>query len=108
MPWVALLLVGCLAAMTLVMLVAIWETKRVTRFLVDDRHRILEQIFDTGEVPETWRRRTQASCLRRLDRLIRYSRQSPILRDEEARQRLVARLTTVRSAWAERGPEEFG
>ena len=138
MPWIFLFLLGCLAAMVLVMLAAIWGMNRATQLMVGSKHHLLEEIFDTGDVPPAWTRRTaaslrraaasagkvstrprsaaqvahiqeqaKASYLHRLDRLIRYAKETRIVRDEETRRVLLDRLSVVRREWAERKAEDL-
>jgi len=134
MPWIFLFLLGCLAAMALVMLAAIWGMNRATHWMVGNKHHLLEGIFDTGDVPQEWSRRTaallakasraaadprdaaraariheqaKASYLHRLDALIRYARDTRIVRDEETRRVLLDRLASVRREWSERKAEEL-
>jgi hypothetical protein len=131
MTWVLLLLLASLASIALVMLLTVWVMKRATRSMVGDKHHQMEEIFDTGEIPRAWHRRSAATLerlqgnprrvdriameqarakagyLRRLDGFIRYARQSGIIRDEETRRALLDRLTAVRTAWADRSPDAF-
>ena len=134
MPWIFLFLLGCLAAMALVMLAAIWGMNRATQLMVGTKHHLLEGIFDTGDVPQEWSRRAaarlakasraagdpgsaagmtrlqeqaKASYLHRLDALIRYARDTRIVRDEETRRVLLDRLSAVRREWSERKAEEL-
>lgn len=73
--------------------------KGVGRFVVD-RHRTLELLSTTDEVPEAWRRLEPTARLRRLDRLRRYVERTALVDSEATRQEVLARLAEVRVAWS--------
>ena len=130
--WTILALIGIpMVALALVMLVAVWEMNRVAERLVGRRHRTLEEILDTDEVPAVWRRpyerrlavlrRRQASperlrqmqgqaktkYLHDLDDLMHYVGTSPLVEDEEARDTILERLAAIQETWQERDAGDF-
>jgi hypothetical protein len=86
-----------LAALTLIMLAAVWFTRQVAERMVGRKHRLLESIVKTGEIPAAWRK---AGYLAKLDDLTRYAETSPFIADEDTRDALLDRLAEVREAWA--------
>jgi hypothetical protein len=74
----------------------------------DSIHRIItetEYIVERHAVPPAWQAelarhaRPTHACLRRLDRLIAFSRTTSVVADEETRSILLSELTQVRSEW---------
>jgi hypothetical protein len=112
-----------LVILTLIILFAIWLANRLAYRMVGSKHRLLDSILSTGEVPEAWRgrmlwrRRPQQGeqlaayqarnkeiYLARLDDLIAYAETTPLVDDEDTRDVLLDRLDEIRAAWAERDP----
>jgi len=120
------LLVLPLASMAGIMLFAVWLTKRVSERMISRKHRLLEEILNTGEVPAEWMKRAnspiaklrgareavagdqaKAACLQKLDDLALYVERSPFMADDETREVLLERLDHVYEAWATRDAAAF-
>ena len=109
---------------------AIWGMNKVADRMVGDKHRALEAIVDTGEVPASWSRRfrsradrlqrrgdferaltvqreAKASYLHRLEALTQYAKGSPLVEDEETRAVLTDQLALARQVWERRSADEF-
>lgn len=111
------LLILPLAALTLIFLGAIWLTNALSGQVVGNKHRILEEVVNRGEIPAQWsndwvsrllnkfggeqqrQARVRKRALRKLDELLRYVHTTSLLADEETREVLVERLTEVRAEW---------
>lgn len=111
------LLILPLAALTLIFLGAIWLTNALSGQVVGNKHRILEEVVNRGEIPVQWsndwvsrllnkfggeqqrQARVRKRVLRKLDELLRYVHTTSLLADEETREVLVERLTEVRAEW---------
>ena len=111
------------AILGLMMWGAIWALNLAAGRMVGDRHRLLQGIAETGEVPTAWRRpykarlarlertpplagraaaleqRAQQDYLKRLDRLVRYVETSTLVDGEHTRRVLLDRLAGVRVSW---------
>lgn len=61
------------------------------------RHREAEHIIESGEPPDTWP--GSHNRIPRLDGLIAYFRQSPLVADEPTREFLLNELRAVRQTW---------
>jgi hypothetical protein len=124
--WWLVLLVLPLASMAGIMLFAVWLTRRVTESMISRKHRLLEEIVDTGEVPAEWMKRAirpvarlrgargavagdqaKAACLQQLDDLTVYVERSPFMADEETKEVLLERLDHVYEAWSTREAAAF-
>ena len=66
---------------------------------VVDRHRVLELLLVTDDVPEAWSGLDPAARLRRLDRLRRYVERTSLVESESTREEVLTRLAEVRAAW---------
>jgi hypothetical protein len=111
-------------ALVLIMLGAVWFMNRVSGALVGSKHRVLQGIVETGQVPDEWSRgyrRKQAwlkkagspgqvaraneqarqHYLDNLDQLIQYAQTSPLVDGEDTRELLLRRLADVRAEWQE-------
>lgn len=117
-----ILLVFALVLATL-MLVAAWGTSLALTKLVGERHQVLEQIVETGQVPRIWsepvektiaklrqdprnarkiaslQARGTEQYLKKLDRLTRYVETTRLVDGEDTRQVLLDRLAHVRTTW---------
>jgi hypothetical protein len=109
-----------LAAFTLIFLGAIWLANTLSAQIVGNKHRILEEIVNSGQIPRQWNNdwisrllssrggsprqqvRVHRRALRKLDALLHYVRTTSLLADEETREVLVERLTEVRAEWVSR------
>ena len=111
------------AALGLMMWGAMWGLNTAAGRMVGDRHRLLQGIVETGEVPAAWRRRYEARLarlerapalagraaglqrqeqgdyLKRLDRLVRYVETSTLVDGEQTRRALLNKLASVRASW---------
>jgi hypothetical protein len=109
--------------LALLMLAAVWLMNKATAKLVGDKHRTLESIVESGEAPYRWRasyereiarlkgseenavkiadlqERARQDHLKRLDKLIKYARTSPLIDGEDTRSLLLDRLNAVRADW---------
>ena len=124
--WWLVLLVLPLASMAGIMLFSVWLTGRVSERMISRKHRLLEEIVNTGEVPAEWKRRgirpgdklrgargavagdqAKAACLQQLDDLTVYVERSPFMADDETREVVLKRLDHVYEAWASRDAAAF-
>jgi hypothetical protein len=128
---VTLSLLIATVALALIMAAAIWGSGRAADRLVGDKHRALESITATGDVPEKWRRgferkisrlvrrgaagakvaavqmRAKQNYVQRLDKLVNYVRASTLVADEETRQVLLDRISDVRALWESTPPDHL-
>lgn len=119
-----LLLVPPLVGLIAIIAIAIWGTNLLAYWTVGRKHQLMQEILETGDVPQTWRkkfaprlsrlragtaneqrsyrlqRQAQASYTQQLDRLIDYAATTPLVADEESRQELLSQLLSVRSTWS--------
>ena len=65
-----------------------WWTAR----LITSRHKDIEELFETGEIPKRW-----AKPERKLLALMRYVRGTRLMADEETRKEVYARLEDILS-----------
>jgi len=108
---IGLTLVVAGAALAVIVVTFAWGASRATDMLIGDKHRQLEKITTTADVPEHWRRgndrrvkRMKArkaepgklqevqelakrDYLSRLEKLQKYAASSPLVADEETRHR---------------------
>jgi hypothetical protein len=108
-----LLLVLPLLAVVAIILGAIWMSNILASQVIGKKHHLLEEIVNTGEVPQSWisspmpwflqdakaQKRQHKRFLRKLDDLIQYVRTTSLMADEESREVLIARLFEVRADW---------
>lgn len=109
-----------------IMLFSVWLTRRVSEHMISRKHRLLEEIIDTGEVPAEWMKRAtrpvakrrggrgavtgdqaKAACLKQLDELSVYVERSPFMADDETREVVLERLDQVYEVWATRDAAAF-
>ncbi|NLF01230.1 MAG: hypothetical protein GX601_09665 [Anaerolineales bacterium] len=123
-------LLGAVVVLGGAMAGAIWGMNKVADRMVGDKHRALEAIVDTGEVPASWSRRfrskvdrlqrrgdieralavqqkAKTSYLHRLEVLTQYAKGSPLVEDEETRAVLMEQLALARQVWERRSADEF-
>ncbi|MEM7126172.1 MAG: hypothetical protein AAF702_07585 [Chloroflexota bacterium] len=105
-----LLLVPPLIGLSIILLVAIWGTNVLVERSVGRKHRLLEEMMNTGKLPVAWSShldlkgqsaKTQRKIAGQLDELIRYAQTTPLVADEESRQVLLERLDGIRADWAQ-------
>jgi len=128
---IGLTLVVAGAALAVIVVTFAWGASRATDILIGEKHRQLEKITTTADVPERWRRgndrrvkRMKArkaepgkleevqelakrDYLSRLEKLQKYAASSPLVADEETRQLLLARLADARTLWEARPAREL-
>jgi len=118
-----------LGAVVLITLVAALGTAKFTDMIIGGKHRAIEEIVDTDDIPASWRRRfdgkiarlrqdakntdkvarlerkARDSYLKKLDGLIGYMRATRLVESEEARRMVLDKLHSVRQKWAKQGGE---
>jgi hypothetical protein len=123
MGTIALTFLIAMISLAGIVLAAAWGANKATDLMVGNKHRLLEAITATGDVPEGWRRgpgrkaerlaargaqsdrllrlqeNAKTTYLRRLDNLVKYAAASRLVEDEETRQLLLAQLSDVRALW---------
>lgn len=109
------------AILGLVMVGSVWGLNLAMHRIVGDKHRALEAIMETGQIPHSWRRpfdrriaglsgdarnagrieelgaRARESYLKRLDGLVRYVQTSTLIKEDEARETLLGKLESARA-----------
>lgn len=108
----------------LMMLGSVWLMNKATGRLVGSKHRLLQEIVETGQVPGEWssgyrrklarldnggspdqvaRVRVQARkhYLDNLDQLIKYAQTTALVDGEDTRELLLRKLADVRADWQE-------
>ncbi len=69
------------------------------------RHKQLQHVLETRNPCPAWvapqrdKSQQRDHCLRRLDHLLQYVRQSPMLADEPTRQTVIGELESIRQEW---------
>jgi hypothetical protein len=124
------MVIGLLVILTLILLLimigAIWGINVAMARMVGDKHRALEEISTTGQVPVAWRRhyaakrgrwrqspadraeftalqaRAVADYVRRLDKLIQYVETTNLVEGEGTRELLLEKLAAARASWLEK------
>jgi hypothetical protein len=127
------MVIGILVILTiillLIMLGAIWGINVAMARMVGDKHRAIEEITGTGQVPAAWRRRYEerltrlcansadsaeikavearavADYLRRLDKLVVYIEKTSLVEGEDTRRIVLEKLTHTRASWQEKNSE---
>lgn len=101
MSTLLLLTLPFLAILALIIIGAIWLTNQLADRFVGQKHRLLEEIMETGEMPLAWTSTTQTSRQigRKLNSLIKYAQTTPLIADEETRQQLLAQLNKAQADW---------
>jgi hypothetical protein len=123
MGTIGLTLLVSVATLAAIVVVAVWGANRATDLLIGNKHRQLEEITSTGDVPKMWRRgferrlrrlgrrkgqgeevrrvqeQAKAAYVRRLDELVEYASVSTLVADEETRELLLDRLEAARTLW---------
>lgn len=114
-------------AFIIMMLVITWVGGKSADIFVGQKHRILEEILRTGDVPVSWRQpyikrvshtydaarvqeiknRAKADYLHRLNELSSYVQQTTLVEDEETRVSVLNQLAPILSAWEAKGADEF-
>jgi hypothetical protein len=118
-----LFLLALTVVLGLLMWGSIWAMNVAAARMVGDKHRLLQTIAETGEVPESWRRPYEARIARlrgkpgqagrmaqveqqaqqryaqKLSALVRYVEKTTLVEDEEVRRMLLERLAEARVRW---------
>ncbi len=98
---------------------------------IGEKHKEAEAIINTGKPPKNWtcplekkiaklkensgtssrilkiQKKAKNTCLDKLDRLIKYFKTSPLVKDEETRKILLDKLLKVRQRWKEKDGDEI-
>lgn len=109
--------------MGLLMLGATWGMNMAAERMVGNKHRLLQSIAETGEIPESWRQPCEAKTarlrmgpdraaqsaeverqawrrhLQELDRLVHYAQTTTLVDSEETRELLLSKLAHARAQW---------
>ena len=114
-------------AFIIMMLVIAWVGGKSADILVGQKHRVLEEILRTGDVPASWRQpyikrvshthdagrvreirnRAKADYLHRLSGLSSYVQKTILVEDEEARISVLHQLASIQSSWEVKDADEF-
>jgi len=101
-----------------------WAATRVVSVTIGRKHRVLEELLNTGQVPAQWRQRyerrvrlpgrRQEPCLDAkrhylawLDDLERYVQNTTLVADEETRETVLEQLDAIRASWENDHGYEF-
>lgn len=71
---------------------------------IDRRHRQLQHVLETRRPCPAWtvrKRKPRDHCLRQLEQMLRYVRQSPLMADETTRQAVTGELESIRDEWTQ-------
>lgn len=119
----ALIFLAFIACFVLLLRGAVIFMGRITGKYVGEKHREAETIINTGNPPKSWtygvekkigkdsrnsdrveklQRKVKNTCLQKLERLIKYFKTSPLVKDEETRKTLLDELVKVRHRWKKR------
>ena len=84
-------------------------SQKVISFLVESKHRDAEMILHAGIAPPDWGKKgiarfghsglSKTIAMRKMRKIIRYFRHTPIVEDEGSRELLVNRLQEIRESW---------
>jgi thioredoxin-like negative regulator of GroEL len=113
------------------MAASVWLMNWSMKMYIGARHKLLEDIIRTEEVPKSWSLKfekkmahmkdkanavdnmtkiyeeAQRSYLKRLDQLVKYVKKTRLVQDEETRQTLLTDLELIRKLWKERNNHEL-
>jgi len=127
----SLIFLAFIALFVLLLRGAVILMGRITGKYVGEKHKGAEIIINTGMPPKNWiystekkiaklekdtvkpdkilkiQRKTKNACLKKLERLIKYFKTSPLVKDEETRKILLDELAKVHRAWKEEDWEEI-
>jgi hypothetical protein len=131
MPMGLLVLLLFTLLLGLLMCGAIWGMNIALNKLVGDKHRDMQEIIETGQVPGRWRKgvvsrmarlrldpgrvaelarleqKAGARYLREIDKLIRYAHTCSLVDGEATRQLLIEKLSAARLDWQTRGSSDI-
>ena len=125
MPW--LLIIVPVVVFVLFLVAVNWMATRIVSRTIEQKHRLLEQLLDDGQVPSLWRqqqgrrarltrflrRRQRTSSeekreyLSRLCDLASYGEDTALVADEETRETLLERLGEIQICWESRPDDEL-
>lgn len=86
-------------------------TMKITSIIIEQKHRDAEEILRTGLIPHHWLKKgsiiktllisgaAKPIALRRLQKIINYFQQSPLVEDESSREILLSKLHDVKTTW---------
>jgi len=104
---------------------------RISGKYIGEKHKETETIINTGKPPKNWtyglkkkiaklkensrrpgrilkiQKKAKNTCLDKLNRLIKYFKTSPLVKDEETRKILLDKLLKVHQRWKEKNGEEI-
>ena len=124
-PW--LLIIVPVVVFVLFLVAVNWMATRIVSRTIEQKHRLLEQLLDDGQVPSLWRqqqgrrarltrflrRRKPTSSeekrgyLSRLCDLASYVENTTLVADEETRETLLERLGEIQICWESRPDDEL-
>jgi hypothetical protein len=104
-----LFVLGFAATIAILSKLIIIYAEKVITILVEKKHKDAEAILSTGTVPPRWIKLGIASymggdilkliAIRRLDKIIKYFKHSPMVESDNARQILIERLQSIQDSW---------
>ncbi len=127
----SLIFLGFIACFTLILRGTVLLMGKFVGKYVEEKHRAAETIINTGKVPKSWtyklegriasleraseepakiyeiQKKAKSSYLKRLDRLIKHFKESPLIEDKETREMLLGELREVRNLWEESSWQEI-
>lgn len=115
--YIFLILVGLIVFIFLLGRFIVFYSEKWISFLIDWKHRAAESILDSGLAPPNWKKKifmrlgssalAKYLALKKLSKLIRYFKHSPLVEDDEARDTIVSRLTEISDQWKEKSWENI-
>jgi uncharacterized protein YicC (UPF0701 family) len=108
MIWAIIL--GSVVFLVFIMLATVSFTKLYLTQTIGKKHKELEAILETREVPKAWSKRSldaaDPSVERRLAKLIEYVQRTRLVDGEETRSALLEQLAAIKEEWNGRGVDK--
>ncbi len=128
---ISLIFLAFIAFFVLTLKVVIIQMGRLTDKYIGEKHRAIEEIVNTGKVPNVWmgklekkislvsktqgrsekvlkmKMQSKTIILKKIDHLIDYSKTSPFVQDKETKEILLNKLLESRRLWEEKDWEEI-
>ena len=128
---ISLIFLAFIAFFVLTLKVVIIQMGRLTDKYIGEKHRAIEEIVNTGKVPNVWmgklekkislvsktqgrsekvlkmKMQSKTIILKKIDHLIDYSKTSPFVQDKETKEILLNKLLEARRLWEEKDWEEI-
>ncbi len=128
---ISLIFLAFIAFFVLTLKVVIIQMGRLTDKYIGEKHRVIEEIVNTGKVPKVWmgklekrissvsktqgrsekvlkmKMQAKTTILKKIDHLIDYSKTSPFVQDKETKEILLNKLLEARRLWEEKDWEEI-